>query len=156
MRREGPMKPYKTVSEILELVRDYRRRLSELYHSLEDPKDSKRLAMLLEYMSRHEKLFERSLARFEEDRRSRILGVWFQYVPEDLRFDDVKVGPNQSIAQVVDMALEFDEKLVRFYEHMARNVSDYEETRAFFEALAEQEKQEKAQLEVNAEMIKEL
>jgi rubrerythrin len=54
------------------------------------------------------------------------------------------------------MALELDEKLVRFYQHMARHMSDYEEVRTFFESLAEQEKQEKAQLKVNAQMIKEL
>jgi hypothetical protein len=151
------VKAYQTVAEILEEVRVYRRRLSDLYHSLEDPEDGKRLAMLLEYMSRHERIFERALARYEKSGRDKILGTWYQYVAdEDLSLRGIEVKPHQSIDEIVDMALEFDEKLVRFYEHMARNMSDYKDVRDFFESLAEQEKQEKAQLKVNAEMIKEL
>jgi len=151
------MKAYQTVAEILDEVREYRRRLSDLYHRLEDPAHGKRLEMLLEYMSRHERVFERALARYEESGRRKILGTWYQYVAdEDLSFDGVEIEPHQTIDQIVDMALEFDEKLVRFYQDMAQHMSDYADVRAFFESLAEQEKQEKAQLKVNAEMIKEL
>jgi hypothetical protein len=151
------MKAYQTVAEILDEVRECHHQLSDLYRRLEDPADGKRVEMLLEYMSRHERLFERALARYEESGRRKILATWYQYVAdEDLNFRAVEVKPHQSIGEIVDMALEFDEKLVRFYEHMARNMSDYREVGAFFESLAEQEKQEKAQLRINAEMIKEL
>jgi hypothetical protein len=151
------MKPYQTVAEILEEVREYHRHLSDLYRNLEDPADSKRLEMLLEYMSRHERLFERALARYGTSGRKKILGTWYQYVAdEDLSLDGFEVKPHQSLDEVVDMALEFDERLVRFYDHLARNMSDYEEVRAFFQSLADQESQEKAQLRVNAEMIREL
>jgi rubrerythrin len=151
------MKAYQSVAEILDEVRKYHHRLSDLYRALENSADSKRLEMLLEYMSRHEQIFERALARYEESGRRKILGTWYQYVAdEDLDLRAVEAKPHQPIDEVVDMALEFDEKLVRFYEDMAQNMSDYEDVRAFFQSLAEQEKQERAQLRINAEMIKKL
>jgi hypothetical protein len=151
------MKPYQTVAEILEEVQDYRRHLGDLYDNLQDPADGKRLEMLLEYMSRHERLFERALARYEESGRRKILGTWYQYVAdEDLGLNGFEGKPHQSIDELVDMALEFDERLVRFYDHMARNMSDFEEVRTFFQSLADQERQEKAQLRVNADMIRDL
>jgi rubrerythrin len=151
------MKAYQTVAEILEEVREYHHRLSDLYRVLGSSADSKRLEMLLQYMSRHEQIFERALARYEESGRRKILGTWSQYVAdEDLDLRAVEVKPHAPIDQVVDMALEFDEKLIRFYEDMAKNMSDYEDVRVFFQSLAEQEKQERVQLRINAEMIKEL
>jgi hypothetical protein len=151
------MKTYQTVEEILDEVREYHHRLSELYRRLESSADSKRLEMLLEYMGRHERIFERALARYEQSGRRKILGTWYQYVDdEDLDLRAVQVKPHQPIDAVVGMALEFDEKLVRFYEHMARNMSGSEEVRLFFHSLAEQEEQERVQLRINAEMIKEL
>jgi hypothetical protein len=151
------MKTYQTVGEILEEVRDYHHRLSDLYRRLENSADGKRLRMLLDYMGRHERIFERALARYEVSGRRKILGTWYQYVADedlDLRTDEVK--PHQPIDRVVDMALEFDARLVRFYEHMARNMSDYQDVRDFFQSLAEQEKQERVRLRINARMIKEL
>lgn len=59
--------PYETAKDVLEHARDYHRILSDFYNKLGAKAQKQRAKMLLDYLSRHEKHLEDSLAEYEKE-----------------------------------------------------------------------------------------
>jgi bacterioferritin (cytochrome b1) len=146
---------YKPTRNVLEYAARFHRQLAERYRQLSQTAgqtaDRKRLAMLLDYLQRHEKHFESALQRYAHQTRIRIRETWYQYIPESavLRTDDIELRDDMSLDEVVEAALALDQRLVSFYRIMATQGGS-REVRDIFSGLATQEEEEKAKIKQTA------
>ena len=140
--------PYWQTRDILRRAQDFHSQLSDFYHQLADDAKKTTVTMLLEYMSRHEKHLEESLAKYEESAASDILDCWFKYVPELATckcFEGIEVGLSMSVDDVVNMAMRLDNCLVNLYREVAE-CANAAQVKEVFSALLEMEEQEKVKL----------
>jgi rubrerythrin len=147
---------YKTARDILNMIRRFHQQLSEFYEQLSEISEKKRVRMLLEYMSRHEKNFEQALAEYDHENASKVLDAWIQYAPDSdiLSIPKAKnLHSDISVDDVVDIAMELDDHLIKFYSEAERCV-DFSVLKDFFGRLKEQEQADEAELVRSAEDIK--
>jgi rubrerythrin len=151
---------FETTKDVLDHVREFHQQLSEFYRDLIDKTDKERVRMLLDYLSRHEKHLEESMARYEAEVSERILKTWFQYPPpkeilgicKTLAVDEVE---DLSVDGVIKLALELDDCLIDLYKEMIRG-SESEEVREVFQSLLDMEKQEELELVRDSLELKDL
>lgn len=151
-------KTFERTQDVLDHARIFHNELRRLYEQLSTETEKERVRMLLDYLSRHEEHLEESLAAYEEGASKRVLDTWFKYVPaEDKleKFRDVKLEPDMSVDDVVDVALRMDDCLVDLYKEMAE-VAVSQEVKEVFTNLLEMEEQEKHKLVRNALQLKEI
>lgn len=149
---------YGQVREILTAAVEFHRRLEDFYAKLseQEDRDEQRVRMLLEYMSRHEKAFERMLAGYETPEARKLLDTWMQYEPDDRALhipQPESLRPDMSVDEVVEIALGLDDQLARFYAQAA-TMARYPQVRDLFDGLARQAEDEKEKTRVNASLIK--
>lgn len=135
----------KTTRQLLDQIRNFHRQLSAYYTDTAADVDREKVAMLLEYMARHEDHLEQCLARYEEGAAKKVLDTWFQFMPEIAKcecFDRIDVNQDMSVADVVRVALWFDDCLIQFFREMA-DVSVSDDVKEVFRDLASMEEQEK-------------
>jgi len=139
---------YQQTRDILERARDFHHQLSEFYRRLGDSAERATVKMLLEYMSRHEKHLEESLAVYEEAAAGNVLDSWFKYTPERATckcFEGVELGASMSVGDVVSIAMRLDDCLVNLYKEAAESLPAGQ-VQEVFAKLLEQEEQEKVRL----------
>jgi hypothetical protein len=138
------------------MVQDFHEQLAEFYGRLSESSDKERVRMLLEYMSRHEKNFKHAMVEYDEEAANRLLNTWIQYAP-DLGVLSVpeaeKLENHMTVDDVVDIAMELDDRLVQFYSEATRLV-DSTELKDLFGKLKQQEEADKAEIKKNASYIK--
>jgi hypothetical protein len=81
-----------------------------------------RVKLLADYMARHEKILERSLAKFEEGASRGVLNTWFKNAPSVATgkcFEGVEIKPDMNIEDVIRIALKLDDCLLELYRSMA-------------------------------------
>jgi rubrerythrin len=152
------LKAFERTRDVLEHARVFHKQLSELYHQLEGKAERERVRMLLDYLSRHEKHLDESLASYEEEASRMVLDTWFQYTPEadtSQLLAQIKLQPGMSVSDVVRVALRLDDYLVDLYRSMAEH-SDIPEVREVFTNLLDMERQEKHQAARNALRLDEM
>ena len=152
------MKTFERTQDVLDHARTFHNELRRLYEQLSTETQKERVKMLLEYLSHHEKHLEQSLAAYEESASERVLDTWFKYVPQEDKlkeFQDVKLEPDMSIDDVVDVALRMDNCLVEFYKDMAE-VAVIPEVKEVFTNLLAMEEKEKRKLVRDALRLKEI
>ncbi len=152
------MRDYARTEDVFAIVADFHRRLSKIYKRLSGRADQQRVKLLLGYLQRHEQRFAQALEEYDTQAREKIKNTWYQYVPDEetLSTEGIEIEDDMDIDQVTKIAMELDERLIRFFERMANNVGAPYETREVFQAMIEQEKQEKAELIQSAEDLKKL
>ncbi len=138
---------YIRVKDLLEFIQNFHKQLSDYFSELSEEADKKRVKVLLSYMSRHEKNFEKATAEYNEKTKQRLMDTWMQYAPDYgmLDIEQVKrIDSDMSVDDVVDTALKLDEQLVKFYEKAERLV-DYKVVKNLFAKLKVQEEADKAE-----------
>jgi len=137
-----------TVGEILDRARRFHRELGEFYQQVEDLTEKERVKLVLEYLQRHEIYLDESLAEYEKDASKSVLGTWFKSTPElELGncFEDAEIKPDMSVADVLQLAIRFDNRVIELYKTLAkRSVS--KDVRHLFKTLLEMEKKEEHQI----------
>jgi rubrerythrin len=149
---------FEQVRDVLEYARTVHRQLSEFYKNLGEQAEKERVKMLCDYMSRHEKHLEESLADYEDGAAENVLNTWFQFAPSEEMFAtlrDFKVTPALSVDQVVRLAMEVDDCLINYYRTMAES-ADTEEVREIFNNLVSMEEHEKVRFARNALRLEDL
>lgn len=152
------MLTFETTRDIIDLARKFHGELSAFYQRMGDQASKGRVRLLLQYMSRHEKHLEECLQDYERDASRRILETWFQYTPGAVpleHLERVRLEPEMSIEDVVDVALRLDECLIRLYQEMA-DKADSREVAEVFCNLLDLERKEEVCLTRNALSIKDL
>lgn len=147
---------YAKVSDVLEQVRRFHRRLKEIYADLSEQADRKRIALLLDYLSRHEEQFEKGIEEFQTEGADPLLDTWLQYGPEKEplsvpAFSDLHA--EMGVDEIANEAQRFNDALTAFYEDVAQR-AELEEVQRMFRKLAEQQKEDKAKLTIDAQSAK--
>jgi rubrerythrin len=118
--------------------------IARLLDEVTEQAEFERVKMLSEYIARHERHLEESLASFEKNSRSGILEAWLEYSP-DLDVDAVTrrcvIPDHPSSDDVVRVALDFDQALVDLYREVAEKVSDQKVKEVFRNLLALEERE---------------
>ena len=104
-----------------------------------------------DYMSRHRQrthiaLLEMPIDEAEEIRR--ICSTPLRYEPKGLGkccFEGIELGPDASAAEVLDVAIEFDECLIRFYKQVLQQHVD-QHIKELFESLVRKELRDEIEL----------
>lgn len=155
-----PVMAFETTKDVLDHVRQFHQQLSEFYNRLSQKAEKERVKMLLDYLSRHEKHLENSMADYEAEVSANILKTWFQYPPpkdmlttcQSLSIDDYDV---LTVDSVVILALDLDNCLISLYREMIKN-SESTEVREVFENLLAMEQKEELELVRNSLELKDL
>ncbi len=138
----------RTTRELLHEIKDFHGLLAKFYTASVSKVDRDRVKPLLEYMGRHERRLEDCLAKYEETAAKRVLDTWFAFPPDIVEcalFDGVSVTQDTSVDDIIQMTLELDDCLVRFFKRIAElAVSD--DVRELSTNLATMEEQEEGRV----------
>lgn len=138
----------KQVREFVDFGKHLHGRIKELFDDLNEHAELERVKMLLEFLSRHEEHMEESLARFEKDARHGILEAWLEYSPSldvEAVMEKFKVKDKPSSDEIFQIAMDFDDTLVKLYREVAEKVND-SRTKQVFKNLLQLEEKEKIQV----------
>ena len=152
------MRRFKQTKDVLDYVRKFHGQLSEYYDSMSQIAEKERVKMLLDYLSRHEKHIEASVAEFEKDASKNILNTWFQFMPKNFPpdcFEKNGLKPNMSVDEVITVALHFDDCLVELYKVMAKE-AEISEVKDLFTTLLKMEQQEERTLARDSLWLKDM
>ena len=138
----------KQTRDVLEYVRKFHKKLSQLYHNLGDHTDKERLKMLLDYLSRHEEHIGACVGEYEASASKRILDCWLQCAP-DMEMADIAKEMEEvsrmSVDDVIGLAVKWDDFLIDLYNQAAES-AESKHAKDIFKKLLEMEDQEKHQL----------
>jgi hypothetical protein len=138
----------KQVREFVEFGKHLHGKIKALYERLHEHAELERVKMLLEFLSRHEAHMEESLARFEQYARRGILEAWLEYSPVldvDAVMARFPVAEKPSSDEIFQLAMDFDDTLVKLYREIAEKVND-SKTKEVFSNLLRLEEKEKIQV----------
>jgi hypothetical protein len=157
------MESYQQTADVFAFVADFHEQMRKIYRRIKDESDRKRVELLLEHLSRHEKRFERAFSKAAEGKRTTgegkaLRATWIQYVPREeyLNTEGLEISLRMNVDQVVELALELDDRLVRFFGSLASKANLPPEVRTAFKRMREQEEQEKKKTVDLAERLKKL
>ena len=151
---------FETTKDVLDHAREFHGRVSDFYGRLSKKVHKERVKMLLEYLTRHEKHLEESLAQYEEGVSQKILNTWFLYPPPKQILDTCQTVALEEkedlvVDDVIKIALELDECLVQLYKIMVEH-SEFEEVREVFANLLALEKRRELDFVRDALYLKEI
>ena len=143
---------YEQTRDVLADAEAFHRQIGEYYHQVSGQSAKQRIKMLLDYLSRHEEQLADSLADYEQDASQAVMDTWFQSKHKmDIcaLLKDVRISPEMSVDDVVDVGLKVDECLIAVFRDLAEN-APCEDVRNLFRNLLELEEEEKRRLVKNA------
>lgn len=136
---------FSTTRQLLGQIKTFHLELGSFYSDAAGRVKRAKVIALLRYMGEHERHLKRCLDRYEKLAHARVLERWFQFsprIPRRTDFERVVMAPEMTIADVVQVTLGFDDRLMRFVGDLA-DQSDSIEVKALFVNLLEMEEQEK-------------
>ena len=140
--------PFDQTKDVLGHARKFHRRLSGFYEDLKESASKERTRALLDYLSRHEKYLEESLAHFEEEVSDNVLDTYFKYGSEQSQIAEIaefEIKPEMDVQDVVEAAMHFDACLIKCYREMAQRALS-SKVREVFENLLVMEQHEQIEL----------
>ncbi|MCH5374304.1 MAG: hypothetical protein JJ992_10020 [Planctomycetes bacterium] len=142
--------------DILEHAQHFHRQVSQYYDELSAHTDKERIKMLLDYMSRHERNMARGLAEFEHSAPRDVMNACFKVghviKPCCEVVQDLKITPDMSVDDVIEMGMQFGDCLISVYKDLSETAAD-ERVRSVFQDLLTLEQKEKRQLVRNAQRV---
>ncbi len=140
-----------TIVEVLERVNDFERMLAEFYAKLSHQTTREGVRLLTDYMSRHRQrthiaLFKLPIKEAKEIRR--ICHTSLRYEPQGLDkccFEEIELASNATATEVLDVAIKFDESLIRFYKQVLQQPVD-RRIKELFESLVRKEQKDEIEL----------
>lgn len=144
------MHNFEQVKDVLDHGRQLHADLRGFYDSLNERGQQARVKMLLDYLSRHERHLEDTVARFEGESKKHVLDTWMQYAPsiDVSKMIDAQTGNvhgDMSVEEVVRLAIQFDDALVELYREAAEE-ADVSRVKDVFRNLVELESHEKLKM----------
>ena len=122
--------------------------LADFYADLSKHSCREGVRLLTDYMSRHRKRIVEALKKLAPEQVRQVCSAPLRYEPQaaDCRcFDRIELPDNASAAAVRDVAVLFDECLVRLYRQVVQQPVD-EEIRELFESLIRAEQRDEIEL----------
>jgi rubrerythrin len=152
-------KTFKNVDDMLALAASIHQQLKDYYLEIKDRAGSARVAMLLDYMGRHEKNIRQVLEKVRRTASKEVLAATFQFEPDELEtLEDLtewEPKPDMSVDEVVATALQFD-AIMRDYYRRAAEMSASEPVNELFSNLVRLENRKRRRLVRDSLALKDL
>jgi len=116
-----------TVADVIEHAERFENLLEEYYRKLAVEATRDGVRMLADYMARHRQRIAEALGKVPPEAYRRICAIPLRYEPQaaDCRcFEGVDLPPDASAADVLDVAVKFDECLINLYRQVLRQEVD--------------------------------
>jgi rubrerythrin len=144
------MHNFEQVKDVLDHGRQLHAELRGFYESLNEKEQQARVHLLLDYLSRHERHLEETVARFEGESKRQVLDTWMQYAPSIdvnklINVKSLAAHGDMSVDEVVRLAIEFDDAMVELYREAA-DEADISRVKDVFRNLVELESHEKLKM----------
>lgn len=139
---------FEQTRDVLEHVQAYHDQASRLYREFKEQASNQRVAMLLDYMARHESNLAHSIEAFKKRSAKAVLDSWFKYTHDEdilLPIRAVNRKSDLTFDAVLDLAMKLDEKLLELYQEMAERARS-NEVKDIFNNLLLREMEEKQKL----------
>lgn len=136
------------VKDILKRAVEFHKTLEGFYSRIENETGKKSVKLLSDYMARHEKVLEALLGQITERQEKQIAEEWIKYPPNFaacLCFEELKVGKDSSVDEVIDAGLTLNQCLIDLYHHTAE-IAPTNEIKLLFASLETEEIAEKKKL----------
>lgn len=149
---------FENTKDILNHISHFHDILSEYYHQISTETDSKRLKLLLDYLSDRETKIKNIINQYSDVASHKILDNWFQYslcsdkMIELKRIMDSKI---LEVEKIVDLVVQFDDCFINMLKEIANN-ADNEATRELFINLIELEENEKKHVSLTSHRLNDL
>lgn len=133
-----------TIAEVLKHVEEFENMLADFYEKLSHDTAREGVRLLADYMSRHRRRTHKALFELPIDsveRIRRICHTRLPYEPQGLGrhcFSRAELPSDATIEEVLDIAIEFDEHLIQFYQQVVQQPVD-QEIKMLFENLIQWE-----------------
>jgi hypothetical protein len=150
------VKRYQKVEDIISLAARFHGEVGDACRKLAQQSGREDVKMLLTFLDRRERRFEKGLKQFKTDGDETLRKTRVQYVAQDelLAGVDHALDSDMDLDDVVSVVTNWDSRLESFYEEMAHDTTLPPDVREMFRRLAEQEGQEKANLKDTVERLK--
>lgn len=152
------LRNFEQVKDVLVYGIEIHAQLRSLYDRLGAESDQARVKMLLDYLSRHERVRADAMKRFGQEPNGQSLNVWLQYAPTveiEKLLKDCALKPDMSVDDVVRTALAFDNALIEIYKEASREAQDTH-AKALLDNLVAMEEQERQRFVRDAEWLQDL
>jgi rubrerythrin len=126
--------PFEQARDMILRARAFHRELGEFYARVEDVVQKERVKLLLEYLVEHERRMIEHLEAIQEGLPPDVLNTWMQYPPDaplPPTMDDLRISPDATASDVICMALDLDERLLKMYKELAVYAPSAEVREAF-------------------------
>lgn len=113
---------FKTVVDVLDVVKDFHEALARQFGELAQLTTSERAQLMLDYLNRHQHHLAEVMEQYEGDAAASLLNTWLQYTPDvypDTLVANVRNVDLKDVNSVVVVALEADDYLVSLYREVA-------------------------------------
>ena len=137
-----------TIADVLHRAEEFEKMLADYYRDVAEHSSREGVKMLTDYMSRHRIRIAGRLAKLEPGQVQRICSTPLRYEPQaaDCRcFDGVELPPDAAAAQVLDVAVTFDQCLVKLCRQVVQQPVD-DEVKELFESLICAEERDEIEL----------
>jgi hypothetical protein len=133
------------VAELMDWINAYHQALAEQYSVLADEAVKERAALLLNYLSDHQKVLSESMGKYEMDAADSLLTTWSDQCP-DLDLPESVTQLHSTLSgkdteEIIKYVIEFHDILIDMYKALAEKATN-SSVKDLFENLAEMERQE--------------
>lgn len=133
------------VSELMDWIDAYHQALAEQYRVLADEAVKERAALLLNYLSEHQRVLAESIGKYEMDAADNLLAIWSDQCPElDLPESVTQLHSalsGKDTKEIIGQVIIFHDILIDMYKALAEKATN-SSAKNLFEHLAEMERQE--------------
>ncbi|MCK4960561.1 MAG: hypothetical protein KAT00_14210 [Planctomycetes bacterium] len=129
-----------TIAELLRQVEEFERKVTDLYEKLSGETTHEGVHMVADYLSRHRLRTHRALLALPADsveQMRQIRNTPLRYEPEEPGrhfFDNIELPADATADDLLDIAISFDECLIKFYQQVVQRPID-RNIKTFFESL---------------------
>ena len=140
--------PLEQARDVVIQARTFHQELGLFYKKLEHHAHRERVKLLLEYLVDHERRMAEHMDALQESLPRTVLDTWFRNAPEmpaPVSMDTTGISPDMTPAEVICMALDLDERMLKVFKHVALQ-SPVQEVREAFMELYEEGRRERNKL----------
>ena len=142
-----------TIAQVLQHAEKLEETLADFYRKLSCETTREDVRLLADYMSRHRIRLSDALSKIPQERVHRVCSTALPYEPveADLRpFERPDLPPDATTAEVIDLAVQFDECLIGLYRQMAQQPVCQEAKGLFLSLVRTEERDETALKKIKA------
>lgn len=142
------MKTYEQTCDIIKSVRSFHNQMRIFYERLHERDEKQKVKMLLDYLSRHEKHREETLAKYEKEASRKVMDTWFKYIPDNIPdnyIDNIEIESPMSVDDIMHITLQLNNCLIELYKGLIKK-TEVNEVREVFTCLLERIKKDEKDL----------